>query len=163
MVADKHDALDAGLSAFVDLEHEIDPAVTPRNRSGRDPRRVTAAVSIDIGEARDVALHRGPGHRSRWFRLDRLLEIGVLELLVAFELHAADQRRFDHRDHHTRTGPGDLHILVIFNNADPDDIGISVGLGGMSPVVLSETLGAPADVFANFFTRGHSLDLLGAE
>ena len=47
-------------------------------------------------------------------------------------------------------GPGDLHVLVIFNNADPNDIGISVGLGGMSSVVLSETLGAPADVFANF-------------
>jgi oxalate decarboxylase/phosphoglucose isomerase-like protein (cupin superfamily) len=45
------------------------------------------------------------------------------------------------------SGPGDLHVLVIFNDADPSDIGISVGLGGMSPVVLSETLGAPADGF----------------
>jgi oxalate decarboxylase len=47
-------------------------------------------------------------------------------------------------------GPGELHILVIFSSDTPNDIGISIGLSGMNPVALSETLGAPADVFANF-------------
>jgi oxalate decarboxylase len=47
-------------------------------------------------------------------------------------------------------GPGELHILVIFNADEPQDIGISIGLSGMSPVDLAETLGAPAKVFADF-------------
>jgi hypothetical protein len=39
---------------------------------------------------------------------------------------------------------------VIFIADSPNDIGISLGLAGMNPVALSEMLGAPADVFANF-------------
>ncbi len=47
-------------------------------------------------------------------------------------------------------GDSDLKMLVIFNNDSPNDIGISVGLGGMDPFVLAETLGASPSVFEGF-------------
>ena len=47
-------------------------------------------------------------------------------------------------------GTDDLRLLVIFNNATPNDIGISVGLGGMSDKVLGESLGVPAATFKDF-------------
>ena len=47
-------------------------------------------------------------------------------------------------------GDEELSLLVVFNNASPNDIGISVGLGGMSSKVLSETFGVPAETFKKF-------------
>ena len=47
-------------------------------------------------------------------------------------------------------GDDELSLLVIFNNENPNDIGISVGLGGMTHAVLGETLGVPPDTFQNF-------------
>jgi oxalate decarboxylase len=47
-------------------------------------------------------------------------------------------------------GEDELRMLVIFNNDNPNDIGISIGLGGMSGAVLGETLGVPASTFTNF-------------
>jgi oxalate decarboxylase len=50
----------------------------------------------------------------------------------------------------TNVGPEELRVLVIFSNASPNDIGISVALAGMSDAVLGETLGVPPSTFKNF-------------
>jgi hypothetical protein len=41
-------------------------------------------------------------------------------------------------------------MLVIFNNASPDDIGVSQALAGMEEWVLGESLGVPPDTFKKF-------------
>ena len=50
------------------------------------------------------------------------------------------------------TGKDDLHILVIFNNAMPEDIGISRGIGAMVEPI-AKTIGVPEAAVARFHLK----------
>lgn len=50
----------------------------------------------------------------------------------------------------TNVGEEDLHILIIFNNASPTDIGLSRGLGAMRPGVVAKVLGVPEETVKEF-------------
>jgi hypothetical protein len=50
-------------------------------------------------------------------------------------------------------GHGDLRILVIFNNASPQDIGLSFGLGAMQAEVVAKVLGVSEETIREFNTR----------
>jgi len=45
------------------------------------------------------------------------------------------------------TGGDPLRMLVVFNNSDPNDIGISIGFQAIPPDVLGTTFGVPAERF----------------
>ena len=47
----------------------------------------------------------------------------------------------------------DLHILAIFNNASPEDIGLSFGLGAMQVDVVSKVLGISSETVREFNTK----------
>ena len=97
-IADELDALDAGLGALVDLEHEIDAVVRQLDDLGLDADVEAAAAPIDLDEARDVRLHDRARKRAAFLRLDFGLELLVLDLLVALEGDAVDDRILDDRD-----------------------------------------------------------------
>jgi oxalate decarboxylase len=50
-------------------------------------------------------------------------------------------------------GHGDLHILVIFNNPSPQDIGLSFGLGAMQVEVVAKVLGVSEETVREFNTH----------
>ena len=58
------------------------------------------------------------------------------------------------------TGEGTLHMLVMFNNENPNDIGLSEGLGAMPANILGETFNVPPDTFKNFQT---DIDLIAPQ
>lgn len=50
------------------------------------------------------------------------------------------------------TGNDTLHMLVMFNNENPTDIGLSEGLGAMPHNVLAETFNVSPEIFKDFKT-----------
>jgi oxalate decarboxylase len=78
--------------------------------------------------------------------------VGPDEVEQKLELEAGDISFIPQGWFHSIKNIGDeeLSLLVVFNNESPNDIGISVGLGGMSNKVLAETLGVPAETFKKF-------------
>ncbi len=110
-VADERDALDACLGAFPDLENKIDAPFAAADRVGRDLHLVAAIAVINLDDPRHVLTHGSLGHRTARLQADLLGEILVLDLLVALEPQALDQRRFDHSDDEVCPGPSNFHIL----------------------------------------------------
>jgi oxalate decarboxylase len=77
---------------------------------------------------------------------------GPGQVKETFELEAGDISFMPQGWFHSiaNIGEGELSMLVIFNNASPDDIGVSQALAGMADSVLGETLGVPPDTFKRF-------------
>ena len=98
VVADEDDLLDAGLLAFVDLEHEIDAVVRQLDDLRLDADVEAAVAPVDFDDALHVGLHRRARERAARLGLHFAGELVVLELLVALEGHPVDDRVFDHRD-----------------------------------------------------------------
>jgi oxalate decarboxylase len=69
-----------------------------------------------------------------WQRFD--LETGEIAVLPQGWFHYIEN-----------VGEGTMRMLVIFNNSDPNDIGISVGVQAIPKEVLSLTFGVSADRF----------------
>ena len=110
MRADEADVLDAGLFAFLDLEHEIDAVVRQLDDLGIDRDVETAAAMIDFDDALHVGLHRRPRQRAARLRLNFRRELVVLGLLVALEGDPVDDRVFDHRDDDPAAGVTDADV-----------------------------------------------------
>ncbi len=110
-VADEDDLLDSGLRALLDLEDEVGAAFSPVDRLRRDLGVVAAGAAIGVLNARDVVLDGGFGQGRVRFGPDLAGEILVLDLLVALELHAVDDRRFCHGDDEVGPGPGDRDVF----------------------------------------------------
>ena len=106
VVADEVDLLDAGLVAFVDLEDEIDAVVRQLDDLRIDRDVEAAAAAIDFDDALHVGLHRRPRQRAARLRLHFGLELLVLDLLVALEGDAVDDRVLDHGDDEAAAGTG---------------------------------------------------------
>lgn len=49
----------------------------------------------------------------------------------------------------------DLHLLAVFNNASPADIGVSYGLGAMQVEVVAKVLGISPETVREFNTKVH--------
>ena len=68
-----------------------------------------AGVAVEFLDARGVVLDRRLAEGCVRLGADLLYEILLLQLLVALESHAVDDRRLDHGDDEARTRPGDPH------------------------------------------------------
>ena len=97
-VADEDDLLDAGLLAFLDLEHEIDAIVRKLDDLRLDADVEAAVAPIDFDDALHVGLHGRPRQRAAGLRLHFVGELVVLELAIALEGDPVDDRIFDHGD-----------------------------------------------------------------
>ena len=98
MIADEVDRFDAGLLAFLDFEDQVDAIVRPLDDLRHD-RNVEAAIAvIDLDDALTSACTVGARQRAACFRLDFLLQLLVLDLVVALERKAVDDRRFNDGD-----------------------------------------------------------------
>ena len=97
-VADELDGLDAGLCTLGDFEDEIDAIIGKLDDLGLDPDIETAAAPVDLDQACHVRLHHRTRERAALLRLDFGLELLVLDLLVALEGNAIDDRVFDDRE-----------------------------------------------------------------
>ena len=111
LVADEDDLLDAGLVAFVDLEHEVDAVVRKLDDLRLDADVEAAVAPVDLDDALHVGLHGRARQRAARLRLHFVGELVVLELLVAFERDPVDDRVFDHRDDQPAAGLADAHVL----------------------------------------------------
>ena len=109
-VPDEADILDAGLVAFVDLEHQIDAVVRQLDDLRLDGHVEAAAAVIDFDDALHVGLHGRLRQRAARLRLHFGFELLVLGLLVAFEGDPVDHRVFDHRDHQPAAGTIDADV-----------------------------------------------------
>ena len=110
-VADEDDLLDAGLLAFLDLEHEIDAVVRKLDDLRIDADVEAAVAPIDLDDALHVGLHGRARQRAAGLRLHFVGELVVLELRVAFERDPVDDRIFDHRDDQPGAGLVDADVL----------------------------------------------------
>src|SRR5215468_4725894 len=97
-MAEELDALYAGLYALSDFEDEVDAIAGELDDFGVYADVEAAAAAIDLDDARGVGLHDGTRERTALLRLDFGLELIVLDLLVALEGNAVDDRVFDDRD-----------------------------------------------------------------
>ena len=79
-VADEIDLLDAGLLAFLDLEHEIDAVVRKLDDLRLDADVEAAVAPVDFDDALHVGLHGRTGQRAAGLRLHFVGELVVLEL-----------------------------------------------------------------------------------
>ena len=111
IVADEDDLLDAGLLAFLDLEHEIDAVVRQLDDLRLDADVEAAVAPVDLDDALHVGLHGRTRQRAARLRLHFVGELVVLELLVAFERDPVDHRIFDHGDDQPAAGLVDAHVL----------------------------------------------------
>src|SRR6185437_14793252 len=111
MDADEVDFLDAGFSAIVDLEHQIDAVIRQFDDLRIDLHVEAAVAVIDFDDPLHVSLHGRPRQGAARLRLDFGLELFVFGFFVAFEGDAIDHRVFDHGDHQPAAGMIDLHIL----------------------------------------------------
>ena len=105
-IAGEHDLPDREFFVFLDLEDEIDPVVLELDGFRHDPRLEIAAQAIKRDDALDVALHEGAPQRAALLGLQILLEIGVLDLVVALEGDADDGRVLDDRSRTRRRRHG---------------------------------------------------------
>ena len=103
--------LDAGLFAFPDFEDQVDAIVRPLDDLRHDLHVEAAVAVIDLDDARDVGLHHRPGQRAARFRLDFLLKLLVLELAIALERDAVDDRGFDDGDNQAAAGLRNADVL----------------------------------------------------
>src|SRR5581483_3138335 len=110
-VADELDGIDAGLLALVDREDQIDAVVGLLDDFGDDRHVIAAGVTIDIGDSLGIRLDHRTRQRSARFGLNFGRELLVLDLLVAFENDAANDRILDHRDDDSAAGLVDFHVL----------------------------------------------------
>ena len=110
-VADEFDALDAGLHAFGDFEHQVDAIVRQFDDLRLDPDVEAAAAAIDLDQARDVGLDDRPRQGAALLRLNFSLELLVLDLPVALEGDAVDHRILDHEDDQPPALHGGPHVL----------------------------------------------------
>src|SRR6185437_7995485 len=110
-VADEVDGFDRGLAAFVDCEDQIDAVVRLVDHLGRDGHVIAARMAIDFHDSLRVGLHHRARQRAARLGLDFSGELLVLDLLVALEGDAVDDRVFDHGDDNSPAGPADLYIL----------------------------------------------------
>src|SRR4029450_20870 len=98
LIADELDEPDAGLYALGNLEHEIDAVVRQLDDLRLDANVETSAAAVHFDDAGGVGLHDGTRERAAFLRLDFRLELLVLDLLVALESDAVDDRIFRDRD-----------------------------------------------------------------
>ena len=78
---------------------------------GLDANVEAAAAAVDLDQARGVRLHDGARERPALLRLDFGLELLVLDLLVAFEGDAIDDRVFDDGDGQPSALHGRANVL----------------------------------------------------
>src|SRR5262249_38174638 len=97
-VADEVDRPDAGFYALGDFEDEVDAVAGELDDFGVNADVEAAAAAVEFDNARSVGLHDGARERAALFRLDFGLELFVLDLLVALEGDAVDDRIFDDGD-----------------------------------------------------------------
>lgn len=96
--------------------------------------------AVELGyclEGRGLMTLLGPGGQHDTF----LIEPGTLSYVPIGTLH-----------HIENIGQGSLKMLLCFNNADPEDIDLSAGMGSMSSAVLSKTF----QLQESFFTGLHA-------
>ena len=111
VIADEDDGSDAGLFAFPDFKDEVDAIVRPLD-DFRHHLNVEAAIAvIDLDDARDVGLHHRLRQCAARFRLDFLLKLLVLELVVALERDAVDDRGFNDGDNQAAAGLRNADVL----------------------------------------------------
>ncbi len=111
LVADELDRVDAGLAAFLDREDQVDAVVRLLDDFGNHSHVVAAGVTINVGDPLCVGLNHRTRQRSARLRLNLAGKLFVLDLLVAFENHAADDRVFDHRHDDPPARLVDFHVL----------------------------------------------------
>src|SRR4029450_11537852 len=94
LIADELDEPDAGLYTLGNLEHEIDAVVWQLDDLRFDANIETSAAAVHFDDAGGVGLHDGTRERAAFLRLDFRLELLVLDLFVALESDAVDDRIF---------------------------------------------------------------------
>ena len=110
-VADEADFLDRELVAFLDLEDEIDAIARGIDRLRLDPHVEIAALAVKRDDVLDIVVDDGARQRPAVFRLQRLLEVFVLDLLVALEDEPRNGRIFDDRHQDAIAGLRNFHVL----------------------------------------------------
>ena len=110
-IADEDDLLDSGLRALLDLEDEVGAAFSSADRLRRDLGVEAADAAIGVLNERDVVPDGSLGQGRVRFGPQLAGEILFLDLLVALESHAVDDRRFCHGDDEAGPGPGDRDVF----------------------------------------------------
>jgi hypothetical protein len=111
VIAEEGDALDAGLGAFLDLENKIDASVAAGHRGRLYLNLVAAVPVIGLDDACHILTHRRFGHCTARLKTDLVGEVLVLDLLIAFESHMLDHRRFNDGNDQAPAGPDDIHFV----------------------------------------------------
>ncbi len=111
IVADEDDLLDAGLLALVDFKNQIDAIVRPIDDLRHHLDVETPVALIDLDDALGIRLDHRARQRTTLLGLDFLLELLVLQPVIAFEGKPIDDRRLHHRDDHFAAGLGNVDVL----------------------------------------------------
>src|SRR5262245_16055523 len=101
-VADEADSLDAGDIALVDLEHQVDAALLKPDDLGLDRSVVAAGAAVDRQQALDIGLHAGARENLAWLGLNLVAKLVVVDLAVALEGDAIEDRILGDSHHQGR-------------------------------------------------------------
>src|SRR5262249_9789035 len=110
-VADEFDRPDVGPGTLGDLEDQIDAIVRQIDDNRIDANVVTAAAPVHLHDALHVRLHDRTRQSAALLGLDLELELLVLDLAVAFESDAIDDRVLHHGHDDPPAGHLDSDIL----------------------------------------------------
>src|SRR5262249_49109486 len=95
--ADKHDFLNAGFVAFLDLKYQVDTVVGQLDDLRIDRHIETAAALINFDDPLNVSLNGRTRKRATRFRLRLGLKLLVFGLFIALERDPVDHRVLGHR------------------------------------------------------------------
>ena len=110
-VSDEIDALDAGLLSFGDLVDEIDAVVRQFDDLRHHTHVIAAGAPIDLDDALGIRLNHRARESTARLGLNLERELLVLELFIAFEGDAVEDRIFHHRHHQATARLADAHVL----------------------------------------------------
>ena len=109
-VADEVDSFDTSLAALVDLEHQVNAVLRQPNDLRLDTCGKQSGTAVDRDDPLHIGLHTGAREHGARPQLHFLQEILVLDLAVALEIDAIDDRIFFDLDHQCVAAAEDLHI-----------------------------------------------------
>src|SRR4029079_12718448 len=135
-VADEIDGPNLGGRALIDLEHHVDAVIVEIDDLGFHLRGIKALAPVEVEDALDVGLHPGSRIDRAGLELDLRRQGVVLDLFVALEGHAIDDRVFDQGDDEGR--PLFAHADVLEQTCGKQGLQRIVDFGGIVRVTRGE-------------------------
>ena len=154
VVAVEVDGRDLGASAFVDLEHDVNPVLAQIHDLRRHLGVVTADAVVGFLDRLDVGVQHILRERPARLELHGGGKLGVLELLVALEKNLVDDRIFVDLDDQRRARLVDADVGKQPGREQPlhglVDVGVRKRLAGRDVEIAANRLGIDPLIALNF-------------